>query len=199
MSKQISHSSETVHAYLYHDPYTKIPFYAGIGVKNRWKDHLKGSTNLAVAAKIVKLRDEGLIPLICVWNLDDWELACLVEQELISKYGRKQNSSGSLYNLTDGGEGRFGSFPTSETKTKMSIAKLGKLKSSETRKRMSKPKSPETILKMKALQQSLKVNSGRIWINNGISRNMIPKSCSIPEGWIRGKTFKTGELNEQKN
>ena len=36
----------------------------------------------------------------------------------------------------------------------------------------------------------LGANKGRIWINNGVERKMIPQSEIVPTGWIRGKHTK---------
>jgi len=42
------------------------------------------------------------------------------EKELIKLYGRRNNGTGTLVNLTDGGESNFGYIPTEETRRKMS-------------------------------------------------------------------------------
>lgn len=50
--------------------------------------------------------------------IDDmsWEDACLKETEFISYYGRKDLNKGTLVNMTDGGDGRYNSSPSEETK-----------------------------------------------------------------------------------
>jgi len=58
------------------------------------------------------------------------------------------------YNLTDGGEGNLGYFPSAETREKMSIARLGITLSEETKKKMSDSRkgilySEDTIEKMR--------------------------------------------------
>ena len=70
------------------------------------------------------------------------------EIELIALYGRKDNGTGILRNLTDGGEGTSGAIVSEETKAKRSAALKGKLTgeknpfygkthSDETKKRLS--------------------------------------------------------------
>ena len=55
-----------------------------------------------------------------------WEEACVIEKYLVSFYGRKDLGLGSLVNLTDGGDGRFGAVISEETKLKMSRSHRGK-------------------------------------------------------------------------
>lgn len=59
--------------------------------------------------------------------LDDltWEDACKKEIEFITLYGRRDINTGSLVNLTNGGEGSLGILVTNETLQKRSIAVLG--------------------------------------------------------------------------
>jgi hypothetical protein len=56
----------------------------------------------------------------------EWEKACEIEQQLIRQYGRRDLGLGSLINMTDGGDGRFGSKASEETKIKMSESHIGK-------------------------------------------------------------------------
>lgn len=54
-----------------------------------------------------------------------WEQACEKEREFIALYGRKDLGTGTLVNLTDGGEGTFGYRHTEEAKLKIRLASLG--------------------------------------------------------------------------
>ena len=54
-----------------------------------------------------------------------WEEACVIEQYLISFYGRKDLGTGILVNMTEGGDGRYGSIISEETKKKMSESHKG--------------------------------------------------------------------------
>jgi len=100
-----------VYTYNYPDG---TPFYVGKGTNTRINHHLLdakagrklNSYNIRV---IRKLLSEGKEPIVSkiIDNVDE-ELAFLVEQEFISKYGRKNDGSGILTNNTNGGEGTFG-------------------------------------------------------------------------------------------
>lgn len=76
-----------------------------------------------------------------------WIESCEIEKQLILKYGRKDLRTGSLVNMTSGGDGSLGLIHTQETKDKISKSKkghnnynFGKKVSKEVRKKMSKSK-----------------------------------------------------------
>jgi hypothetical protein len=60
-----------------------------------------------------------------------WEDACNLEKEYIKKYGRIDNKTGILTNMTDGGEGAIGRIPTTEHKNNLSKALKGRKFSDE--------------------------------------------------------------------
>ncbi len=66
----------------------------------------------------------GIIVKILHTNIS-WEDACIIEKELISKYGRIDNKTGVLVNMTNGGEGIDGYIMPEEVKLKISISKKG--------------------------------------------------------------------------
>ena len=79
----------------------------------------------------------------CGWKVDivfdnlTWEDACKIEVELIAKYGRIDLGTGTLVNLTDGGEGTLNRKMTEETKRKISKARTGNIThSDETKKKI---------------------------------------------------------------
>jgi hypothetical protein len=97
-----------VYTYSYLDG---IPFYVGKGTGNRHREHLHNSKRNSKAkswcVKVVKgLLSKGEQPIIkkIVDNIDN-EFACLIEQEYISKYGRRDINTGILVNCTAGGDG----------------------------------------------------------------------------------------------
>ena len=136
------------------------PYYIGKGRKNRAFTKQGHTVPLPFKDRIRFIAE----------NLSS-EDAKNLEIELISKYGRKDNGTGILRNMTDGGEGSPGRIATAEQKRKMKEARAkqittdetrekmrqahtGRIHSEETKKRMSlsrsgRTNSPETIQKIK--------------------------------------------------
>ena len=88
-----------------------MPFYVGKGCGRRHRVHYcnaKAGRNLNSwnIRVIRKLFNEGKEPIITkiIDNIDE-EFAMLVEQEFISKYGRRDIKTGILVNGTSGGDG----------------------------------------------------------------------------------------------
>lgn len=105
-------------------------FYVGIG-RNQKRAHCKKDRNrywhnitnkIEFSVEIIKI-------------VDTWEEACELEKSLILKYGRKDLGTGTLVNLTNGGEGQLN--PSPETRKKMSEWQKGKPKSEETKLKLS--------------------------------------------------------------
>jgi len=131
------------------------PYYYGKGKGNRaWsKNH---SINLP--------KDKSRI-IILKSNLTEAE-AFAEEKLWISFYGRINNGTGILRNLTDGGEGSSGHIHTPETIAKISGENnhfYGQKHNQESRAKMSKAqtgqkKSPETRAKMSAAHTGVKLS-----------------------------------------
>ena len=68
--------------------------------------------------------------------------ALILEKKLIAGFGRKDQGTGILRNLTDGGEGM--SNPSKETRRKMSEARKGLAVSKETRRKLSEAHTGKT-------------------------------------------------------
>lgn len=79
-----------------------------------------------------------VIPIIGIYAGLDEEMSYLLEEELISKFGRKDLNKGSLLNLTDGGEGAYGTSYkiTPEHRENITASIRGLHKSAEHRKKI---------------------------------------------------------------
>ncbi len=86
------------------------PYYIGKGQGNRWNE-----------AHTVSIPPKERVKFIATGLTE--QVAFLLEEELILKYGRKDLGTGILRNLTSGGEGAT---PGPETRAKLSAAKIGK-------------------------------------------------------------------------
>ena len=89
------------------------PFYIGIG------DNETRAYNKVNRTKHWKsIAKKGYEVEVLLEDLT-WEQACEKEREFIALYGRKDLKTGTLVNLTDGGEGTFGYKHTEEVKQKL--------------------------------------------------------------------------------
>lgn len=104
------------YVYVYRDPRpTKgnQPVYVGKGTGDRDRSHLWGSHNKPLQDFLSHLKRVELEPVFSrVFETDDETEAFAKEIELIAQYGRKNNKTGILFNLTDGGEGAGGAIKT---------------------------------------------------------------------------------------
>lgn len=105
--------------YVYHDPERQVPMYVGKGKDKRATFHLNKATNLRLKNRLLTLKALGLKPTIEIFQMDDEVAALNEEVRLIAKYGRKDLGLGTLYNATDGGEGKTGYVTSEETKKKI--------------------------------------------------------------------------------
>lgn len=75
-----------------------------------------------------------------------WEDACELEEFLILSYGRIDLKTGSLANLTNGGDGSKGCSPSQETRNKISNFHKGKPVSQQSKDKMRKAKEGKYFL-----------------------------------------------------
>jgi hypothetical protein len=95
------------------------PFYIGIGESEDRAYETKGRTR---AWKNISKKGYDIEVL---FNDLSWEEACEKEKEFIALYGRRDKKTGTLVNMTDGGEGTVGYRHTVKTKEKCRLATLG--------------------------------------------------------------------------
>jgi hypothetical protein len=117
------------------------PFYIGIGNKKNFArayEFRKDKRNEMWWKIYSKTKVEVFV---LYENLSKLE-ASKKEQELIKEYGRKDNNSGTLSNMTDGGDGIWNCKRSDETKKILSCQKMG-----GKNPMYGKKQSEETILK----------------------------------------------------
>lgn len=103
------------------------PYYVGKGSgKRAWGKH---------ASHCPRPKDNNRIIITHSSLTELWAFA--IERRLIRWYGRENNKTGILANLTDGGEGGHGKVLSKDTKQKISKAHTGRIHTSESRINMS--------------------------------------------------------------
>lgn len=126
--------------YLYHHIRldTNEVFYVGISRHNkryRYKRAAQRDKRNPIWKNIVAKTDFKYEILL---ESDNINIIKAKEIELIAQYGKIRDCTGSLANITNGGEGTFGYQPTEQVKLKHSQLMKGKKHSEETRRKMSK-------------------------------------------------------------
>lgn len=107
------------YVYVYRDPRptkNNQPVYVGKGTGDRDLSHWsRGSHNKPFQDFIAHLKVRGLVAL-CerVFETEVEAEAFAKEIDLIALYGRRNTGTGTLFNLTDGGEGASGTIRTAE-------------------------------------------------------------------------------------
>lgn len=105
------------YAYLYRD-IDGTPIYIGKGTGRRAYIHFKSKSHLGNLLRNRLKESFKIEPEFLCQDVDE-ELAFFVEEEMIRKYGRKDLALGTLFNLTDGGDGVSGYKHSDKTKTKI--------------------------------------------------------------------------------
>ncbi len=177
-----------LYAYIYLDPLTNVPFYVGKGSRDRSSAHMAKSTshNKAVWSKIQKLKQNGLKPIISKIKVDTHKAAFAIERFLIALFGKKCDSTGSLYNLTDGGDGPTNLIRSEEAKRKTSESLIKFYQTHEHKQ------TPEAIVKIK-LTKSLRPTGTGKWMNNGVVEAKVKLDnveAKATDGWGLGRLKK---------
>ena len=143
------------------------PYYIGKGKGNRAWSKNRRIPRPTDSSRIVIVKE----------TLTETE-AFSEEMRLIQLHGRKDNGTGILRNLTDGGEGASGRIPSEEVRAKLSAANTGKKHTPEARANMSaanigRKHTPDTRAKLSA------ANTGEK--NPRYGQKLSPKSIAKRE------------------
>ena len=139
------------------------PFYIGIGKKPKKFISLKNEYKRAYQIskrsefwKKVYLKTDYKVDIL--FEIDSKEEIFKKETEFIKLYGRKDLKTGSLVNLTDGGDGCINVIYTEERKKKVSLANTGKKRTQEEKEKMSKIRLNDKVAmeKLSILQKTPK-------------------------------------------
>ena len=173
------------YVYLYVDPTRDEKIYVGMGQKKRAWYHTKRKDMHPFVQRLQLMLREGIQPEITfICTGVDVDLAALVEQEAIAKFGRKDLGLGTLLNLTDGGEGLKNA--TAETRRKIGEASSKRKASPETRAKIAAaiaartraPLSEESKQKIRAKALGRKLSAEhKAKIGAGVSASVRPP-CS---------------------
>ena len=105
-----------------------VPEYVGKGRGHRWASHMTDKESSYwlshLRSSIQKLKT---IKVAFVFVADD-ESAMTEERGLIALYGRRNLGTGTLYNLTAGGEGAAGCVRSPETRARIAAGQIGRPK-----------------------------------------------------------------------
>jgi hypothetical protein len=132
-----------------------------------------------------------------------WEDACIKEKELISKYGRIDLKTGTLVNLTDGGDGT----PNVGPETLKKISRLGYRHSDQVRKRISetgklwkrKPHTEEQKQKQSEKMKGKQLRLGAVLSEESKKKISHAHKNLYKNGYINGKLgWKLSEEQKQK-
>lgn len=133
-----------------------VPFYIGIG-ENKYRHSAKQNRNIIWNKIVAKTEWESEIILDNV----TWEDACQKEIEFIKLYGRINKGTGTLANMTDGGDGNLGLSHSPEAIKKISEASKsrpgywkGKKMPEEVRKKLSTTKTGVPNYKLRGRERT---------------------------------------------
>ena len=154
------------YVYVYRDPRptkNNQPVYVGKGTGDRDLSHWsRGSHNKPFQDFIAHLKVRGLVaPCERVFETPNEADAFAREVELIALYGRRDRKLGSLFNLTDGGEGASGAIRTEEEKDFLRVDSLDKWQRPEYRaKVIAAQQAAQSTPEARALKSE---NSAEAW------------------------------------
>jgi hypothetical protein len=176
------------------------PFYIGIGVN---LDRAYNKTKRSIYWKIIVNTHNYEVEIL--FNNLTYEEAIEKEKEFIKLYGRINNNTGILVNLTDGGDGSIGYIPSKETLLKIGEKSKGRIKTKEQiekwKSKMTFSKSQETKDKIrqsligKKHTEERKENQRKLRLGKKLSEEAKRK---LSEYWKGKKKGPFSEEHKQK-
>jgi hypothetical protein len=164
---------------------TNQPFYIGIGSDLNFYRANKFSERNEIWERI-KNKTEILVEIL--HDNIEWEDACVIEIELIKKYGRINNKTGILSNMTDGGEGTLNRVINEETRYLLGNGNRGKkrteeskLKQSEITKGVKKSKSHSEKIREYRIGKKMSEETKRKISENSKGRSSWNKGIKFSE------------------
>lgn len=157
------------------------PIYVGKGKKRRCKNHLslRNSMENHFYNKLNKIINDGFVPEIVIIR-DDMieEDAFNYEIEIIKKIGKIVDNTGTLTNLTNGGEGSSGRICSDDTKLKISKMNKGEKNGMFNKLPVIKGKSYDDFFgaeKSKEIKIKIKENANPFWKDKNLTEEMKNK------------------------
>ena len=164
---------------------TNQPFYIGIGSDLNFYRANKFSERNEIWERIKK-KTEILVEIL--HNNIEWDEACKIEIELIKKYGRINNKTGILSNMTDGGEGTLNKVINEDTRYLLGNGNRGKkrteeskLKQSEVTKGVKKSKSHSEKIREYRIGKKMSEETKRKISENSKGRSSWNKGIKFSE------------------
>jgi hypothetical protein len=167
------------------------PFYIGIGSDGDYKRSRIKSSRSKYWKNIVNN---------CEYKIDilfddlTWEEACEKEKEFIALYGRKDLGSGTLVNLTSGGDGNTGMVISEERKKQMSYKRTGRKMSFEERVEFNKSYLKRSLtendiqkIKERMRKEAVRASGGKNIVHTESHRLKMSKMFSGDKNPFYGK------------
>lgn len=193
------------YVYQYVDPANMEKIYIGKGQGERDVYHWNSREDKKrhpFRSRLRKMAAYGLKPIIeRIWRQDDSfetddlaeEFAFLVEEEAIEKYGRRVDNTGTLWNLTKGGEGcKLDGKALAKRNKAIARSQKGKVLSEETKRRVSEAKKKLYAENPELRRAASLASLGRKQPPEEIERRrkaLIGKTAPSPEGRKRISIF----------
>jgi len=165
------------YVYILRRPDNGAPFYVGKGKGNRLQRCLEKSKNAILRGTVCKIIAAGSTPIreVVLRCVDENE-AFAEERRLVLLYGRRNNGTGILANMTDGGEGPAGRRHTEEAKIKNRDAHIGRRLTEEHKRKIGAAGKGRAVSEETRRRQSLALTGRKMPPPTQEAREKISKA-----------------------